>query len=111
MKQRIGWLAGYKPDRDPAGLDTWFDARCKIKRTSAKGQRYNHCKVTCVDRKLLYVGSDNSYPNYNEEHGIWIEDQAAIESWRTTCFERRWSHKQAVDADLTSKAEVGKLST
>ena len=99
MKQRIGLLAGQISD-----LDKWFDARCKIKRTSADGKRYNHCKVTYVDGKLLYVGSDNTYPNYNEEHGIWIEDQPAIESWRTTCFERRWS--QAVDADLTSTAKV-----
>src|SRR5256886_5764906 len=56
-------------------LDKWFDARCKIRRTSANGDRYNHCKVTCVDGKLLYVGSDNAYPNYNEEHGIWIRSE------------------------------------
>lgn len=28
-----------------------------------------HNKVVCVDRTLLYVGSDNAFPQYNEQHG------------------------------------------
>ena len=22
----------------------------------------------------MYIGSDNAYPCYNEEHGAWVED-------------------------------------
>lgn len=39
------------------------------------GKMYSHSKVVCVDKKLMYVGSDNAYPCYNEEHGVWVEDE------------------------------------
>jgi phosphatidylserine/phosphatidylglycerophosphate/cardiolipin synthase-like enzyme len=102
FKSRIGFLA----KQPEANLHKWFDARCKIRRVAARGERFNHCKVTSVDGKLLYVGSDNAYPNYNEEHGIWIDDEAAITAWRTDNFEKRWSDAWSVAADLTATAPV-----
>ncbi|KAK4934597.1 hypothetical protein LTR10_024178 [Elasticomyces elasticus] len=53
-----------------------------------------HNKVVCVDRALLYVGSDNAYPQYNEQHGIWIEEQTNIDAWFSGYFDEAW--KRAV---------------
>ena len=39
----------------------------------------NHSKLVVVDDALCYIGSDNLYPGYNEESGIWIDDQQAIQ--------------------------------
>ena len=102
LKQRVRYLA---PAFAQGGkFDKWFDARCKIKRVARDASRYNHCKVTSVDGKLLCIGSDNAYPNYNEEHGIWIDDESAIKAWYDTYFKLRWD--QAADAYLTPDAEV-----
>ncbi|KAK5242426.1 hypothetical protein LTR20_003459 [Exophiala xenobiotica] len=49
-----------------------------------------HNKVVCVDRTLLYVGSDNAYPQYNEQHGLWIEEQANIDAWFSGYFDTAW---------------------
>ncbi|WP_189534086.1 hypothetical protein [Paludibacterium paludis] len=38
----------------------------------------NHCKLTLVDDALCYIGSDNAYPSYNMEFGVWIDDRTAI---------------------------------
>jgi phosphatidylserine/phosphatidylglycerophosphate/cardiolipin synthase-like enzyme len=38
----------------------------------------NHAKVVVVDDVLCYVGSDNAYPSYNTEFGLWHGDTAAI---------------------------------
>jgi phosphatidylserine/phosphatidylglycerophosphate/cardiolipin synthase-like enzyme len=40
-----------------------------------------HTKTVCVDEQLLYIGSDNLYPSYNEEHGIWVDDKATVSDW------------------------------
>ena len=36
---------------------------------------HSHSKIVYVDKKLMYVGSDNSYSCSNEERGVWIEDE------------------------------------
>lgn len=60
----------------------WFEKRCEIKRISNEtGKLFNHTKAYCIDLKLLYIGSDNCYPNYNEEFGVWVEDEHAIKEW------------------------------
>ena len=47
--------------------------KLKIKQVFTKdSSTYCHCKIVCVDRKMVCVGSDNTYPCYSEEHGIWI---------------------------------------
>jgi len=48
---------------------------------SSLGPNSIHTKTLCVDKQLLYVGSDNLYPSYNEEHGIWVDDKAAVSDW------------------------------
>lgn len=54
------------------------------------------------DKKLLYVGSDNVYPNYNEEYGVWIDDKPAIDAW----FEKYWTPRwiKATDANMDPRA-------
>lgn len=52
---------------------------------------YNHTKAYCVDKKLLCIGSDNPYPNYNEDHGVWIDDKAASDAWYEGNWKPRWS--------------------
>ncbi|KAF2670233.1 hypothetical protein BT63DRAFT_478411 [Microthyrium microscopicum] len=52
--------------------------------------RYNHSKVVVVDDQLMYIGSDNTYPAYCEEHGIWIEDTQAIKQWKEKIFNQLW---------------------
>jgi hypothetical protein len=91
LKQRIRVFASMTTDPDEI-FNAWFDARCHIKRISNDGTRFNHCKVVCTDMKLLYVGSDNTYPNYNEEHGIWIEDKIAIGDWYDKYWKLRWNN-------------------
>jgi phosphatidylserine/phosphatidylglycerophosphate/cardiolipin synthase-like enzyme len=66
-----------------------------------KAGTYLHTKLICVDEKLMYVGSDNTYPCYNEEHGIWIEDEAAVQVWKEKFWLGAWSDKdEAADNDL-----------
>jgi phosphatidylserine/phosphatidylglycerophosphate/cardiolipin synthase-like enzyme len=72
-------------------MEEWFNERCHIKRISLDGSMYNHTKAYCVDKKLLYIGSDNPYPNYNEEHGVWIDDKGAIDAWYDGNWKPRWS--------------------
>jgi phosphatidylserine/phosphatidylglycerophosphate/cardiolipin synthase-like enzyme len=55
---------------------------------------YSHSKLVCVDRKVMYVGSDNAYPSYNEEHGVWIEDQKTIDTWLDGFFTGYWNKLQ-----------------
>ena len=61
---------------------------------------YSHSKIVCVDGKLMYVGSDNAYPSYNEEHGVWFEDPAQINAWLNGFFADYWGRCK-VPNDLT----------
>ncbi|OAL38908.1 hypothetical protein AYO20_01659 [Fonsecaea nubica] len=64
-------------------IDKVVDERFIVKRALGNIKwYYNHCKIVCVDGRLLYVGSDNAYPSFNEEHGVWIEDAAEVDSWK-----------------------------
>ena len=101
LKQRVRWLTGTWT-RSTAEFDKWFDARCEIRRISADGSLVNHCKVTCCDRALLYVGSDNPYPNYNQEHGVWIDNKEGIDAWYDSYWAPRWS--QSKPADMSPNA-------
>lgn len=49
-----------------------------------------HSKVVCVDRSLLFVGSDNIYPEYNEQHGVWIDSKPNIQAWHDNYFNGAW---------------------
>ncbi|KAK3368471.1 hypothetical protein B0H63DRAFT_528836 [Podospora didyma] len=58
--------------------------------SNSGGVHFNHCRTICTDRKLLYVGSDNTYPSYNEEHGIWVDDATAISNWYSGFWDTMW---------------------
>ncbi|KXH27763.1 hypothetical protein CNYM01_06667 [Colletotrichum nymphaeae SA-01] len=65
--------------------------RLHCKRIMQNDNRYGqHSKIVCVDRQLLYVGSDNIYPEYNEQHGVWIDDTKNIEAWYSQYFDTAW---------------------
>jgi len=49
-----------------------------------------HAKTLCVDRSLLYIGSDNPYPAYNEEFGCWVEEPGYVESWFKGFYDGAW---------------------
>ena len=58
---------------------------------------WSHSKVVCVDGRALYVGSDNAYPAYNEEHGVWVDDDKTINGWLDVFFSDYWGRLQVPD--------------
>ena len=84
----------------------YFEIRRIGKPWGASGPNSIHTKTICVDEELLYVGSDNLYPSYNEEHGIWVDDRAAVQVWITDYWKVLWdSHaKKAKGEDLNVSA-------
>jgi len=79
-----------------------------------------HAKNICVDRDLdghrvMYIGSDNTYPTYNEEHGVWVQDKKAIDRWRDDFWEGLWQRSSAVppgaSRDALSDAEWERQNT
>jgi phosphatidylserine/phosphatidylglycerophosphate/cardiolipin synthase-like enzyme len=101
FKQRVrtvasgpGWLRSF---------DTWWDKRCKVKRITDDASMMNHCKVLVADKKLMYIGSDNYYPSYNEEHGIWLEDSDTIKAWHKGYWTPRWKSAKDASTDKETK--------
>jgi hypothetical protein len=65
----------------------------KVKRVLTNSAAlYNHSKVVSVDQKLLYIGSDNAYPCYNEEHGVWVEHKPSIDAWYNDYWKFLWAN-------------------
>lgn len=65
------------------------------------GTMFSHSKIVCVDRKLMYIGSDNAYPCYNEEHGVWVEDEQRVGKWIKNFFEPYWKDHSHEPKDET----------
>lgn len=85
----VAFLAGFKIKEEE--VSDLVDQRVIMKRVLGNTtEHYNHCKVVAVDRKLLYVGSDNAYPCYNEEHGIWVEDKPTVDAWFNDYWQGLW---------------------
>lgn len=104
FKERIRFMLGFEKNKEanwPTWWNTWFSERCEIKRISNEKNKYlNHTKAYCIDKKLLYIGSDNCYPSYNEEFGVWVDDTDAIKAWYDKSWVPQW--KQAPElADET----------
>jgi len=57
----------------------------------------NHSKLVVVDDAICYVGSDNLYPSYNEESGIWIDDQQAIQRFVNEWWNDLWMFAEAME--------------
>lgn len=53
LKQHLLYLIPKRTGQSDRDFDKSFDARCNLKRNSAKGFMCNHCKVYCVDRRTL----------------------------------------------------------
>jgi hypothetical protein len=70
--------------------DKLVDDKFQVKRCMDNGSCYCHSKTICVDSKLLYVGSDNTYPCHNEEHGVWVEYPRTVDAWFKTYWTPFW---------------------
>jgi hypothetical protein len=56
------------------------------------GDHGNHSKLIVVDDSVCYVGSDNVYPSYNEEFGVWLDNDArAISSFVSDYWKGLWN--------------------
>ncbi|KAH7396924.1 hypothetical protein DE146DRAFT_736951 [Phaeosphaeria sp. MPI-PUGE-AT-0046c] len=72
-------------------VDEVINKRLHVQRVlNNDGDHYCHNKIVMVDDKLLYIGSDNAYPSYNEEHGVWIDHQDTIKSWKKDYWDGLW---------------------
>ncbi|KAJ9654562.1 hypothetical protein H2201_008983 [Coniosporium apollinis] len=92
LPSAFGLLGGGIPeDKIDAALSKYLHIRRVDK---DNGHMYSHSKVVCVDKKLMYVGSDNAYPCYNEEHGVWVEDDSSesyyVGDWVNKFFDPYW---------------------
>ena len=97
IKHRIAKIVKGLPQGDGGGIpykhvNSAIDRFLHIKRVmNDDGKAFSHSKIVCVDAKVMYIGSDNAYPSYNEEHGIWVDDKGSIGSWLKTFFEPYWA--------------------
>lgn len=88
----------------PVDVDQLVDKKLHIKRVfKADGTWVSHIKSVCADDKLMYVGSDNAYPHYNEEHGVWIDDQDTIKEWKEGYWQKYWD----TSTDALAAPETG----
>jgi hypothetical protein len=79
-------------------IDKVVDEQFQVRRALGNNTwYYNHSKIVCVDDRLLYAGSDNAYPCYNEEHGVWIEDAAKVASWKKKFWNEMWARAVVPD--------------
>lgn len=51
----------------------------------------NHSKLVIVDDSVCYIGSDNAYPCYCQEFGVWIDDQASLKSFLSNYWDGLWN--------------------
>ncbi|QUL39256.1 phospholipase D-like domain-containing protein [Erythrobacter sp. JK5] len=52
---------------------------------------YNHAKIWIVDDSAFFVGSDNIYPGFLQEHGYVIADRAATQQFITDYWNPLWA--------------------
>ncbi|KAF7167881.1 hypothetical protein CNMCM5623_001028 [Aspergillus felis] len=82
-----------KPEDVPGIIQT----RLKVKRVLDGHNFYCHGKVVCIDESVLYVGSDNAYPNYNEQHGCWVQEAENVQAFMHEYYDGLWTRSSAVD--------------
>lgn len=93
---RIETIMKGLPQGDGGGIplkdvNTAIERHLHIKRVMKDdGKAFSHSKIVCVDRRAMYIGSDNAYPSYNQEHGIWVDDKETIDTWLKDFFEPYW---------------------
>ncbi|KAK1833511.1 hypothetical protein QBC39DRAFT_401416 [Podospora conica] len=65
--------------------------RLRLRRVrNGDDHQWMHAKTLCVDRSLLYIGSDNPYPHYNAEFGCWVEDEGYVGAWFGGFYDGAW---------------------
>jgi len=47
----------------------------------------------------MCVGSDPIYPAYNEEHGVWIDNENAIKAWKEKLWNELWAKRTIFKGD------------
>jgi hypothetical protein len=102
-------LRGVNPALGEEGARGVVENKFHVKRVNEKknginGARLMHSKTYCVDSKLLYIGSDNLYPSYNEEHGVWLEDPAALATWKAKYWDGLWAKADDGTFQVVTKA-------
>lgn len=53
-----------------------------------------HAKLAVVDDSVCYIGSDNAYPSYNQEFGLWIDDRDSINAFIKDYWNHLWNFAQ-----------------
>jgi hypothetical protein len=90
---------GLPPEKVDEAVDKYLHIRRCL---NDDGKMYSHSKIVCIDQKLMYVGSDNLYPCYNEEHGIWVEDgvsTSSVKDWVNGFYTTYWGKCKAITYD------------
>lgn len=77
-------------------FDQYFQVKRVMKGDEGNNVHYQHSKIVCIDDRIMYCGSDNAYPSYNEEHGIWIEDEPTIQAWKEKFWNELWENRTFV---------------
>ena len=94
----IPLVQGLDPSINKEAADELVRKWMLVRRIGSRfGPNSIHTKTVCVDEQLLYVGSDNLYPSYNEEHGIWVDDKAALSDWVENFWKAMWSKLDVPD--------------
>ncbi|KAK4212694.1 hypothetical protein QBC37DRAFT_401245 [Rhypophila decipiens] len=78
-------------------VDGIVDRHFLVKRIGTTTSYKMHAKTICIDRSLLYVGSDNPYPHYNQEFGCWIEDPPSVASFFAEFYDGIWERSVYTD--------------
>ncbi|KAK0616218.1 hypothetical protein B0T14DRAFT_604565 [Immersiella caudata] len=98
-------------DAEAAALvGSYLEIRRIGKPWGAGGPNSIHTKTICVDEELLYVGSDNLYPSYNEEHGIWVDDKPAVQGWIKDYWNVLWVKYAKVVKEGSEDLKVSQFS-
>ena len=90
--EAMAWTDQLPVFTDPLDVASIVKTKFQIRRSVLNGKDVHrlHDKIACVDRKVLYFGSDNAYPQYNQQFGVWIEDEKSIETWIGGYYDGLW---------------------
>ncbi len=78
-------------------INTLVSTMVTYKRIDTMTSNGNHCKMVLVDDSVCYIGSDNAYPCWNEEFGVWIDDPTSIANFITGYWNGVWENSSVAD--------------
>jgi phosphatidylserine/phosphatidylglycerophosphate/cardiolipin synthase-like enzyme len=91
------WLPNFPTPPTRSLLAAAFNTFFHLKRVLSDNSHNLHAKTACVDRRMLYIGSDNAYLEYNEQHGCWVEAKPQVDAWMSDFFEGLWARSTVRD--------------